>query len=76
MRPFRGKKILAKMGDLIFHQIMGWGGGEDYQLLDTCFSMVDLLEAKSSWVCTNFCIFLSFVISLIFDISSKYSKFS
>jgi hypothetical protein len=42
------------MGDLISHQIIGGG---IYQLLDTCFSMVDWLEAKSSWVASIFVFF-------------------
>jgi hypothetical protein len=41
------------------------------QLLDTCFTMVDCYEARSSWVCTNFCIFPSLIISLDFNIWNK-----
>jgi hypothetical protein len=41
------------------------------QLLDTCFTMVDCYEARSSWVSTNFCIFPSLIISLDFNICNK-----
>jgi hypothetical protein len=37
--------------------------------------MVHWLEARSSWVFTNFCMLLSFLISLKIDISSELRFF-